>query len=494
MSRYAAIRLVKSLSKSEKRQFKLFAKRQSGNKDYLDLFNIIDRQAADNPAKIEQTFLNSHPKATLNNVANYLVKVLTDCLVHTRVNENNPMKLLYGLLKVNVLNERRLYKEAFHELRKLQQPAHTAEEQLLQLILNFYEQDYYARHHFKGLSEQKLIRLQVQTRESIKRVRNLYDHYSLYDTLKFRLSQSRHSISEEDQQQLNDLVLSEISIINARVKNNLESKKLHLLFQSYFFTNIGDYRSALKSFFELNKLFEHNLPLLKNPPEEYFSALDGILDCLRSIQHFEQMPYYIDRLQRLNNAEYPDYFRSLVQKTVLIYTLASFVGKGQVHLAANCLENGTNITLKEYPLLDKEKQNELFFYHALVCFRVKKMKEAQKYIQHVVLTNKINFTSIVYRALRLINILIHYELKDFEYLNYEIRTYQRSLKGTKILKTEKLVFKVIKINPAFNNDRKNELLWPSLSPLLPTIQTDKFELQLLKYFDFINWVKAEFKK
>jgi hypothetical protein len=43
MSQIALIRLVKSLSKSEKRHFRISTRKQSGSKEYLDLFDLIDR-------------------------------------------------------------------------------------------------------------------------------------------------------------------------------------------------------------------------------------------------------------------------------------------------------------------------------------------------------------------------------------------------------------------------------------------------------------------
>ena len=49
------------------------------------------------------------------------------------------------------------------------------------------------------------------------------------------------------------------------------------------------------------------------------------------------------------------------------------------------------------------------------------------------------------------------------------------------------------MNPDFNSDKKNEILWKSISPVVQKIEKNKYELQLLKYFNFTDWVRTKFK-
>jgi len=65
-------------------------------------------------------------------------------------------------------------------------------------------------------------------------------------------------------------------------KKTFTSQKLHLLFQSFFLIDIGDYHSAVKSLFKLNELFEKNKRFWAHSPFDYLSALNGIIDsCLQ---------------------------------------------------------------------------------------------------------------------------------------------------------------------------------------------------------------------
>ena len=66
MTKNELIRLIKSLSGSEKRNFKLYTKKQAGPKDYLDLFDIINQTLLnDEGQSIEMQFKEKHPKKSV---------------------------------------------------------------------------------------------------------------------------------------------------------------------------------------------------------------------------------------------------------------------------------------------------------------------------------------------------------------------------------------------------------------------------------------------
>lgn len=495
MSQDAVIRLILSLSKSEKRQFKIFTKKQSGNKDYLNLFNLIDQKQITDRTILEKKFREAYPNVSLENTSTYLLKVLLDSLIQLRVAGSDTYKLYYGLLRVNILNERNLPAEAFKELNKLKKLSAQIQNLGVQYIVDREILNYLTQNNFDTFSEGDLVTLQAKTRNALQSLRNIHEHYSLYELLKFRLINSGKVLSEKDRRQLNDLLLSEMSIMNARVKHNLESRKIQLLFQSFFFTDTGDYKSAFKTFHELNQLFEKNINLWKNPPFDYFSALDGILDSLRTNGHFTEMNYYIQKLSILANGPYPEYFCSFVTKVKYIYSLAMYIGEGNTQQSLSLITNSSSTLWKEYTWIDEERQRELFFYGSIAWFQIKSYKKAQKLNNEIILKGKVNHLSVVYKAARLLGIIINYELKEMEFLDFEIRSYKRFLQNkSKPLKTEKLVLKAISINPDFNRKVKNDALWRSLSPAIRNIENDRYELQLRKYFDFVKWVKEKFGK
>lgn len=490
------VRLVKSLSSVEKRQFKLATKKQAGRKDYLDLFNIIDQCDAINLDDLKEKFKKTHPGAPPDNAAKYLLHLLTDNLILTKIKKDRSFQLLHGLMRIRILEERSITKEAHKELRKIGQKAASAQDDLIQYLIFRKEMEYLSHQSFRGTTEKQLIELQMTGRGLIKNLHNIHEHQSLYELLKYRLMHSGKILSEGDKKRLNDLILNEIGLVTGRIKRNFESQKLHLLFQSFFFTDTGDYKSALKTFYSLNRLFEQNTVLWENPPVDYLTALDGILDSLRANGYYEDMEFYISKMEQLNNHSYPEYFHFLIHKTVMIYKLVALIGNKRLDKAVHYIKESDVRLLKAYKLIDDEKQNELSFYISLIYFMARDFKKAHKYINEVVLIGEVKYHSVIYRACRLLNILIYYEEKnDLEYLDYEIRSYKRPFqKKNKLLKTEKLVLKIISMNPDFNKSAKNNILWGKISPLVVSIEKDRYEKQILKYYDFVGWARKKFGK
>lgn len=493
MSQAAVIRLVKSLSKSEKRHFKLYTRKHEGEKEYLTLFELIDKNDFISKEILEEKFSDAHTGVSLDNAARYLLKVLTDCLIQSKVKEDDIFRLMYGMLRVSILKERNLPEEGYKELKKLQHIAADAQEQFISYLFLRHELNYLTEFNFPGVTENKLVEIQMKARNAIKDIRNTHEHHSLYELLKYRLQHTGKAISEEEKKQLNDLVLSEMSIVNAKAKDNLESRKLHLLFQSSFFTNIGDYKSALKTFYQLNGLFEKNKVLWRQPPLDYHAALDGILDSLRTTGRYEEMAFYVDKLEQLDDNAYPEYFRYMVRKSVMIYQLALLMGTAEPLAAVRFIESSDPGQLKAYGMVDEEKQCELLFCFGLAYYKAGNFKKAQHYINEIVLVGKASYQSVIYRVARLLNILIHYENNNMAYLDYEIRSFKRAFQYSGAqLKVENLIFKTIKAGPGLNTPQKNELLWKKIQPVLLVVEKDKFEMQLRKYFDFTGWVKKQF--
>ncbi len=498
MSAYdTAIRLVNSLSSAEKRYFTVFSGKQQGEKEYLVLFKIIEKNDSRDIEKkhLSALFRQSCPHSSLDNAARYLVKIITDSLIHAKAEKDNLFSILWGLMRVKVLQERSLAEEGYKELKKIRQQAEASQHHLLRYLTFRYELNHLSAVNFPGVSDTHLVEMQMKAKESLRTIHHIEEHYSLYELLKHRLIYSGRVESEADKKKLNDLVLSEMGLVTGKVKNNFESRKLHLLFQSFFFSDIGDHRSALKTFHELNKHFEENSNMQEVPPMDYFSSLDGVLDSLRTAGNYQQMPFYIEKIRCMDSTPCPDYFRYLLLKTITIYTLVLYIGTGKLTEASDFVLSLDPLLLKAYPLIYDEKQCELYFYCALACFLKKDYKKAHRFIKEINSEN-LRFAGIpVYKALRLLDIIIHYELRDSLFLGYEIRSYKRTFpQRTKLMKCEKLVFKTIQLNPFSNTTHRNRSLAPKVNGYAQKIVNDKFEKQLLKYFDFVSWSTAKFQQ
>ncbi|MGJ7031735.1 hypothetical protein [Niabella hirudinis] len=491
MNLVSIIELVSTLSVAEKRQFKLITRKSQKGKVYLQLFDLVT-QAGD-PAVIKASFKKICPAASLNMATQYLHKLLCDMLVRNQLKNDTGLLLLYGMMKVKTLRQRNLPNQAIKQARVLLSGAAATDDFLLQYILKREELRHLSETNFKDVSEKQLIAGQQTARELLKNTRSLQEHYALYELLKHRLIHSAPGESPTTAAGFDDLLLEEMAIINNRVKQNPESQKLHLLFQSFYFSHTGNYNAALKTFYLLNGLFEKNKIPLQHPPLDYYDTLDGLLENLKAVQAFDKMPYFIKKLSLLEHKEYPDYFNCLVRKTALLFELEVMVGNGAWERALEQIRSVSPLILSEFPSVHPQKQLKLLFCYSLIYYKNQQPGKAKKILTPVITARQPAHSSF-YNICRCFNIVLHYESRDLEYLDYEVRSYKRftASRPSGIPNIEKLLFKAIALHPWQNSAFRNRQQAGKLTALIAAIHKNPAENSVLSYFDFAAWVLSRF--
>jgi hypothetical protein len=488
MTPTAMLKLVNSLSGPEKRYFKLQSKIQNGSKDYLTLFELVEKNKPRDTKNLKQEFKKRNPHSSWEHSCIYLGDLLVNSLIKTRKEKDVLSDLLHQMLQVKILKERSLDKEALKQLKKIHKQASQHQLHLIEYYCYRQELNHYTEGNFSELTTDQLVKLQMKGKELLKSINHIHDHYSLYELLKYRLIHAGKIASKEGKKTLNDLMLSEMVLVAGKSKS-FTSQKLHLLFQSFFFTDIGDYHSALKSFYQLNYLLENNETFLDNPPLDYLSALSGIIDSLLMLGNKTEIDYYLEKIRKLDQAFYPEFFRYLVRKTFYVHQIAALLQSNKGGEAKTVAESISEDVFNNYAMADEEKQSELYFYCSLVHFIHNKWGKAHLFIGSIMNQIKLPEQLIISKAIRLLNIIIYYEQGELLHLEYETRSYKRYFIRAKLLRTEKLIFKVIAATTANKRLQLTPTERRRIINELEIIAKDPYEMQLLKYFDFAGWIR-----
>ncbi len=489
MSPTALVKLIRSLSSSEKRYFKLQSKQQKGSKEYLLLFQLIDSGKNPDIRQLKQEFKKRSPGGSWENTCIYLGSSLVDCLVRAKKEKDVYFNLLHQLQEIRILKERSLDDEAIRQSRKVGRIAAKYQLRWIEYICFRDELQFYSDSNFTGVTDQELVNLQMKGKDILKSLSHIHDHYSLYELLHYRLIHTGKISSEEGRKKLNDLMLSEMVLVASKSKSFI-SQKLHLLFQSFFFTVVGDYHSALKSFYQLNALLEKNQAFLDNPPLDYLSALTGIIESLYMLENSTEASYYLDKIRNLDQPAYPEYFRFLVRKTASALQIQLLLRLGRAEEARQLVAAIPAAVFDNYPLVDEEKQCELYFFCSLTSFQLRDWQKAHLHLREIMNGLQLPAQLLISRAIRLLNIVIYYEKGDLVHLEYEIRSYKRYFSQSKGMKIEKLVFRIVEASPS----NRRLLSLPAgqrrFQADLDAIAADKYEQQLLRYFDLVAWARS----
>ena len=236
--------LIKSLSKAEKRYLKLYSNLQNGEKGYLILFELLENNTSIDD--IYKQFCIKQKGKSFDMAVKHLYKVVLNCLVHLNKQQDIQTQIFDYISKAGILFERELLNEALSELEKAEKLAIHYENDSLILLIRRTELKYLSMYDFTGMSEKQVVDKQMKINEIMRYTRSANLHTQLYDILKYRFTYKGCIRSDKQKENLNDLVLSELNLIANSSYKGFETEKLHLLFQSTYFLNSGNYKAAIR--------------------------------------------------------------------------------------------------------------------------------------------------------------------------------------------------------------------------------------------------------
>ena len=142
--------------------------------------------------------------------------------------------------------------------------------------------------------------------------------------------------------------------------------------------------------------------------------------------------------------------------------------------------------------LQKEHELNFFYQFAYIYFGAGQFNKALSWLNKVLNDNENTLRQDLYSYARLFNLVIHYELGNYDLLEYTIKSTSRYLqKRERDFPMEKVIIdnfkKIIKNQSAA--DRKKHFL--AFYKELEVLKAEPENEIVFKYFDFCTWVKGK---
>jgi hypothetical protein len=486
------LQLIQSMTLSEKKAFKIRAVRKSLVPDYIRLYDIIDKSRESTTSVLRDKFMKTRPGASFETTVRYLYELLLESMLELRKEQDSFYHLFNKILKARILFEKSLFDECFETLDYVIRHAEKYENYNAMLLASRLELEYLLALNFPNIAEKELLQKQFRLNEILKYLRKINEQSSLYEILKHRIVYKGHTRSQKQKNELNDLVYSEISLVASQNLDNFEISKLHQLFQSNYLISVGDYKSALNSYIELNNLFEQNKHLWSDPPVYYLHTLEGVLESLRSIHNYEGMVYFIGQMKAIEGQSAA--FRLNLTCIIYLYELFPFLDRGDFVSSMALMKKYKEMLYDKLFNLNRARQAELCLYTALVYFGNGEFHKAHRFLNQIILRGKNYYYLPLYRTIRLVNLIILYMLEDYDLIQYEIRSMKRDLVySAKDFRIEQFLFRFLSRQLPVEPLKRRRLLDKTLKEF-SEIQRDVFEQQILRIFDFTAWIESMIRK
>src|SRR5690349_23754498 len=164
----ALISLIQSMSKPEKKAFKLAAPRTGSVPHYMSLYNLISKDKGITPELMRSKYLKQHSGASFDTTVKYLYKVLLDTMLDLRTEQDSYYSLFDKVLKARILFEKSLFEECFDLLHKVIASARKQENYYALLIASRLELEYLLSLNFPHIDEKTLLNKQFRVNEVMR--------------------------------------------------------------------------------------------------------------------------------------------------------------------------------------------------------------------------------------------------------------------------------------------------------------------------------------
>lgn len=287
--------LVKSLTKNEKKYFREFLKKNSGEKLHLLLFNVIDLQSKHATSEIKQLFDKKANQLPV--IKSYLQKLIQKVLIFYHHQSGTFDKIQNSFLIIRHLLDRELFDSAENEIAKTIKILHSTEMpfELLRAL---------------ELQKELLLKKFGPTSEEAKKQLNqlLEDQNSVLEAI-FNLQQLetiQTNFFEHFQQGsgLNPVIYTDLNknplIIDDSKALTLKAKLLQtdLTYRMHIFRN-QNYAAAEEAIQKGLRQMEIAPASIRENPAEYLNLLNHKLELLI---HLRNIPEIYDTLQKIRQA------------------------------------------------------------------------------------------------------------------------------------------------------------------------------------------------
>lgn len=484
--------LVKSLTKSEKRQFKLYVGRLGVNSDskFLNLFNLLDKAKTYDEASIIKSGIVK--KQQLANVKAHLYKQILISLKLNPSHQNVRSQIREQLDFASILYHKGLYKQSLKILDKAKELAITNEEKNMAFEIVELEKIIEAQYITRSISN-RADELVVQAKEfssqnvTASKLSNL--SLQLYSIMLKTGYVKNEAESEEVTQYFNDR-LKKITVKNLGFREKLWLYKAHLWYNFL----MQDFLNCYKYSSKLVDLFQENPKMINLNPVFYLKGNNYLLE---SIFFLRNKPKFTEKLNKLKEiVENPEFIKDTNIST-LAFLYTNFHSINQ-HFIDGSFEDGLHLIPKIEEELELYKDridphHKMIFYYkfASLEFGAGNNKNCIKYLDKIISNKSLSMREDLLCFSRVLNLVAHYEASLDYHLESLLRsTYKFLIKMNDLHEVQKEMIKFIRgLQDIYPHDLKNA--FKDLVERLKVYEDHPYERRSFLYLDIISWLESK---
>jgi hypothetical protein len=482
--------IIKSLTMNEKRAFKIYCKKHTlkDKNKYILLFEAIDHcnDFNDfNEKKIKESLeINGYSNKYFSSDKNYLNEIILKSLNEFHAKKTCDLKIKQNLISIEIMFYKGLYKECIDLINKTKRIKLINESQYL--ILEVLKWEKKCLGYSKGLSEA------IKTNNSLdKYFKNIIEEKKITDFYYksyFYKNSIGKSSREELKEKFNKMFLDPVFKYKDDKRSVHTNIYFNLIFANYY--NISkenekelDYLRKVIVFFDNNKIYKYENPL------DFISIYIRIID----INKQKQKSTFYEDLKKLR--EFDNFIN--IQDKVSKERIFLHSYQAEIEYLLNFNNSNKAFEIMNEMQIEFKKHNftiepyytiSTYYLFASIHCSLGDFSEGLKYVNSILNEYKFNQRPNTFLKTEFLNIVIHYELKNYELIQKNIFSLKKKYKTNfKLSFLEKNILKtILKIinNPNIIKERsafsKLKIKIESSKKLKSSIEKNYFNYIVLK--------------
>ncbi len=403
--------LIGKMSKNEKSYFTKFAKNNlKSEKNYLKLFEAISKKNDATDVFLRKITGIRH----MSRAKNYLYKVILSCLCsyHSEASGEN---IVYDLLKAaNILQGKSLFDQGLKLLKKAREIANKSENDIL--LANIYKNEIRLTQKTAHLEVfHQLVDSNLDYfKDTLSRAINSVCYTNLSNQMfYFLLSRGDNIKDEKDIVQIQSLLNNKF-LLEEKLAVTFSARSAFYNINSLCYYLLNDYEKAL--FYS-----EKHINLL-NPKQfqtqgyfiSFLTELSNAIVYSVKLRLWKKAEMYLQKLKKLKHPLQEIHFLLLQKKVVADLLLCVKTGNTD-HGLKVLADNEKLLTVKKADI-NLNNLIDIFTSFSEICFIAGDYHKALKWNNVYLIDKNLLFREDMLRKEKIFNLLIHFELKNFDYI------------------------------------------------------------------------------
>tara|TARA_R110001592_G_scaffold325782_3_gene606067 strand:- start:1584 stop:3143 length:1560 start_codon:yes stop_codon:yes gene_type:complete len=484
--------LIGSLTKSEKRFFKLSSSLQSGDKNYLKIFDAIEKQTEYDEERLKQLFAEETFIRHFPSEKNHLYKLILKSLRLYHSDKSSGSVLKQEIKNIEILFRKALFKECAKYLARAKKIAVKNEKFYYSIDLINWERMLLEESYESGDFSKKVNDLILEEQGVIEELTNLAQYQVLYSRINY-LFKIGGFVKGDERKQVEQIAMHPL-IKDSSLANSVRAKSICYYVRGFCCESFRDVEGMIKNFGEVVRILDENKDIKNDVPKRYIRALTNYIHGFVSMKRYEEAEVQLQKLIDLSK----DSAFSHIDVEITLFTnrvmsqLLLLNRKGLFSEAVELVDNLAREMEEDRHQINKENDIIFSYLIAYIYFGNGQYKEALQWINRVLNDNENTLRQDIYSYARIFALLIHLEKESYDLLEYLNKsTYRHFRKNKDDYKVELRLLEFIK-KLSKNQSRTQRLdIYKEMQDKFVDIFETEDDRIILQYIDFKSWVKSK---